>query len=70
MGGTVRDFVGVGIGGCAIVVGSREGSVVGGGGRALKEAVRRRWSLVVSEIICLGMRQGKGTMEEKVMTMS
>lgn len=44
--------------------------VVGGGGRALKEAVRRWWSLVVSERICLGMRQGKGTIEEKAITTS
>ena len=42
--------------------------VVGGGGRASNEAVRRFWSLVMSERICFGMRHVKGTTEEKRMT--
>ena len=37
----IRIFVGAGVEVCAVVVDGREGSVVGGGGRVEKEAVRR-----------------------------
>lgn len=44
------------------------GSVEGGGGRAEKDASRRLWSFVVSDWICLGIRQLNGTIEEKKTT--
>lgn len=41
-GGMVtKAFVGVGVEVCVVVVDGRKGSVVGGGGRARKEVVRR-----------------------------
>lgn len=70
MGGmALRAFVRAGVEVCA-VVGGREGSVVGVGGRVEKEAVRRRWSFIASEFICLGMRQGNGTTEENIITIN
>ena len=37
----IRVFIGAGVEVCAVVVGGREGSVIGGGGRAEKEVMRR-----------------------------
>ena len=57
-------------GGEDVWIGVGEGDVVGGGGRELKEVERRWCSFVASERICFGIRQVKGTMEEKKTTVS
>lgn len=44
--------------------------MVGGGGREAKEAERRWCNFVASESTCFGMRQVKGTIEEKKTTVS
>ena len=57
-------------GGSDVEVGVGGIDVVGGGGREAKEAERRWCNFVVSERICFGMRQVKGTIEEKKTTVS